>query len=282
MANNTSFNIRVSVQITDASIGKAYMFATPVSDNANVSTIMTHLENKSLTETNMILLGTFEGKNAVNNLSGNIDTAISIVSSPFSTSSLLDNEEYDVFVYAVDHYNNRAVQKHPQSPVKMMSNTIVINWTNLFIGDVDANKFAEHRNFDVPNPMINLTGNVFDFSRHSSGEANKLYINGNVDVSEFVVDSVDVVVTESQKTDIEVHALLNKIRVMGNFSNFNQIVVDQTNEVTPSNIEFGKDYYVYSIINDHGLLKKYVKLVTTVTTGTVPVLQDVTVKIDEI
>lgn len=274
---SNSYNIQVSVNITDASSGSAYMFAVPTG-TTNETEIVNMLKLKELLPTHLVSLGDFEGFNQVNEMSGNIDEYL--ILSDKSTSSFQSNFEYDVYVYAIDMYKNRTVLKHPESPVLMTSETIVLAWTNLFVANSAATKFAEHRNLSVPDPVLNLTGNVFDFSKHGAGQANKLYIQGNVDMSEFIIDSVKVVVSETELSDaqIEDRATAHGLPVTDSVP----IVVHQTTEATPTDIMFGKTYNVYSVMHDRGLNKKYIRHVTSVTTGTQPALQDVVVKIDEI
>jgi hypothetical protein len=254
------------------------MFATKSENNVTESDIMAKLISNDLVETDLISLGSFTGGNSVNDMSGNITDYIVDLDNPATKQTIISGLSMDVFVYARDKYKNRAVLKHPQSPVIMSSETIVLTWeASLFIKNVDDTKFAEHRNLAVPKPRVNFGENMFDFSKHMDGP--KLYLDGNVDISEFVVDSARLVITSSTRDDPVVKTMSNlAVTDFGNVS----FVVDQTHDDPPNNIEFGKTYYVYSVLHDYGLNKDYVNLEKTVQTGTAPALQNVYVKIDEV
>ena len=199
--------------------------------------------------------------------------------------------QYDVYIYAIDPFKNKAVQKHPLSPINMTSETITIaEVTDLFIGDANTIEFAEHRNLAVADPTLTTAKSLFDFH---NGREDELYLMDPVlDKSEFVVDTVKVVALKT--------APAGSLQSVADFVNTNENVgtlvesfgpgtetklekvFDNVSDTTGKALDIGEAYKVYSVIHNEGLNKDHVRLIQTVAAGTLPVISDATALIKEI
>jgi len=301
-----AYRITVSAQVKDNSGGTAYAFAVPAGAIANESQILQKIKARQLVpETHMFELGAF-GTNFTT-LTGSVENFVNWDDLSAANQALINYDgpagvgSYDVYIYAIDAFNNRAVQKHPLSPIQMTSETITIaEVTDLFIGDASTIEFAEHRNLAVPDPTLSTENPLFDFH---NGRTTQLYLMEPVlDKSEFVVDSVKVVALKTAPTtdaQIATFAETNGTLVVS----FSEIITpagntsfgpgatetaipkvfDSVSDTTGSEIlTIGEEYKVYSVIRNHGLNKDHVRLIQTVAAGTLPVITDATALIKEI
>jgi hypothetical protein len=279
--SSNTFRISVNARVKDASGGQAYTFALQEGHGKSISNLLDDIVAKNLETSSMVLLGDFV--DTFTELSANIESIVEISGgNTFSTNTLPSTGNVDVFVYAIDIYKNRALQKHPQSPVQLISDTITLNFApELFIG-AGVTEYAEHRNLDVDLPTFTINESLFDFDAPDGNQ--KLYVkNGNLDFSEFVVDSVKLVAFESAQTESAVVTYVN------NDANAEKVFSLDLTQAVPGTITmptfpvtFGQEYFLYSVIHDHGLNKDYVKLVKQDYAGQPPVIVSTTAKIVEV
>jgi hypothetical protein len=299
MASENTFRISVSASFSDASGGDAYAFAVPTESISDTVEIINKIKSKDLTDSKMLSLGAFEAGGVPTPLSGNIEVFLDWADPTLGTSTLIGGGSYDVYVYAIDPFKNRVVQKHPQSPVTMTTETIVLAWptATMFIGGLteSSNKFAEHRDI-YTTPSINVTsGSTFDFYEPSHRDA--LYVIdpvlNNADYqtldptspAEYLVDSVKVValLSTNSETDLAIVEHANGIH------GINVNAFDSGNNYQIANIAdtglgivYGTEYKVYAVIHAVGFDKTYVEIIDTVFAGKPPVLSDLNVEIVEI
>lgn len=296
-----AYRITVSAQVKDNSGGTAYAFAVPTGAIANESDILQKIKANQLPETKMFPLQTADGGTTFGpeftTLTGNVESFVNWIDLTTPNEVLLnynansDVGSYDVYIYAIDNFKNRAVQKHPLSPIQMTSETITIaEITDLFIGDANTIEFAEHRNLAVADPTLTPSGPLFDFH---NGRTDKLYLMDPVlDKSEFVVDTVKVVALKTAPVgDLQAVATF----VNGGFGTLVESfgpeapetlipkVFDSVSDTGAGrDLTIGEEYKVYSVIRNHGLNKDHVRLIQTVNAGTLPDITGATAVIKEI
>lgn len=281
--SSNTFRISVNARVKDASGGQAYTFAFREGHGKSISDLLDDIVTKKLETTHMVSLGDFGAE--FSNLSANIENIVEIsgVSNYDNSSPLPSSGNVDVYVYAVDIYKNRALQKHPNSPVQLISDTITLAFppANMFIDGANVEEYAEHRNWNVSEPTFETNDSLFYFD---AVDRNKLYVkNGNLNFSEFIVDSVKLVAFDSPQPDLA--AVVNYVKSPVNAAQV--FSVDHTQAIPPvidmpTPVTFGKEYFVYSVIHDRGLDKNYVRLVKQDYAGQPPVIESVTAKIVEL
>lgn len=295
-----AYRITVSAQVKDNSGGTAYAFAVPAGAIDDESQILKKIKANQLPETKMFVLQTADGETVFGpnftTLTGNVENFVNWDNLTTPNEALLnynansDVGSYDVYIYAIDNFKNRAVQKHPLSPIQMTSETITIaEITDLFIGDASTIKFAEHRNLDVADPKLTTEKPLFDFH---NGRISQLYLMDPVlDKSEFVVDTVKVVALKTAPgSDLQAVATFvnggvgTLVESFGLGATETPIpkVFDSVSDTTVRDLTIGEEYKVYSVIRNHGLNKDHVRLIQTVNAGTLPVIIGATAVIKEI
>ena len=298
-----AYRITVSAQVKDNSGGTAYAFAVPAGAIANESDILQKIKANQLPETKMFPLQTADGGTTFGpeftTLTGNVESFVNWDNLALANEALLNYDgpagvvgSYDVYIYAIDNFKNRAVQKHPLSPIKMTSETITIaEITDLFIGDAGTIEFAEHRNLDVADPTLTPSGPLFDFHNAGGARTDQLYLMEPVlDKSEFVVNTVKVVALKAPGSDLQaVATFVNEgfgtlVESFGPEAPETRIpkVFDSVSDTTGRDLTIGEEYKVYSVIRNHGLNKDHVRLIQTVNAGTLPDITGATAVIKEI
>lgn len=296
-----AYRITVSAQVKDNSGGTAYAFAVPAGAITDDAQILQKIKSKQLKpETHMFELGTF-GPNFTT-LTGSVESFVSWDNLSAANQALLNYDEtssigqYDVYIYAIDPFKNKAVQKHPLSPIQMTSDTITIaEVTDLFIGDASTIEFAEHRNLAVADPTLTTAKSLFDFHNVNGPRTDFLYLMDPVlNESEFVVDTVKVVALQNAPPDVQSVATFAETKgtLVESFGPGTETVIpavfDSVSDTTAGRaLVFGETYKVYSVIHNEGLKKDHVRLMeingsTTVNAGTLPVISDATALIKEV
>lgn len=293
-----AYRITVSAQVKDNSGGTAYAFAVPagaITDDAQI--LQKVKSNQLVPETHMFELGTF-GPNFTT-LTGNVESFVNWADLSAANQALLNYDaagpsgEYDVYIYAIDAFKNKAVQKHPLSPIQMTSDTITIaevtNLADMFINLIDdpdnTNQFAEHRNLAVADPTLTTAKSLFDFH---NGRTDALYLmDPELDKSEFFVGTVKVVALQNSDTDAQIAAFAEtKGTLVESFDSGTETVIpavfDSVSDTTGRALVFGETYKVYSVIHNVGLNKDHVRLMATVPAGENPVITDATALITEV
>lgn len=295
-----AYRITVSAQVKDNSGGTAYAFAVPAGAIPSDAQILQKVKSNQLVpETHMFQLGTFGP--LFTTLTGNVESFVNWADLSVANQALLNYDAdtsagvYDVYIYAIDAFKNRAVQKHPLSPIQMTSDTITIaevtNLADMFINLIDdnTNQFAEHRNLTVADPTLTTAKSLFDFH---NGRTDALYLmEPALNESEFVVDTVKVVALAATTGSLQsVADFVNNNENVGTLvESFGtgtetklEKVFDSVSDATGRPLLIGETYNVYSVIHNEGLKKDHVHLMATVPAGETPVITDATALITEI
>lgn len=305
-----AYRITVSAQVKDNSGGTAYAFAVPAGAITNDAQILQKVKSKQLVpETHMFVLQTAGGDTTFGpnftTLTGNVESFVNWDNLSAANQALLNYDaagpsgQYDVYIYAIDPFKNRAVQKHPLSPIRMTSDTITIqevtNMTEMFIklsDDPDnTNQFAEHRKLDVADPTLTTEKSLFDFHNVNGPRKDALYLmDPELDESEFYVDTVRVVALKDpvSATDAQIATFAKtKGTLVESFGTGTETklekVFDSISDTTAGRaLVIGETYEVYSVIHNKGLNKDHVHLMATVAAGTFPVISGATALIKEV
>lgn len=284
-ASSNTFRISVSARVKDASGGQAYAFALQAGHGKGILALLDDIRTKQLETSSMVLLGDFGAEFSDPGLSANITNYLdhTTTSPSYAVTALPSEGNFDVYVYAIDIFKNHTLQKHPQSPVALISDTITLALppADMFIDGANVEEYAEHRNWNVSEPTFETNDSLFYFD---AVDRNKLYVkNGELKRSEFIVDSVELVAFDSFQSDLA--AVVDYVKSPVNAAQV--FSVDHTQAIPtsitmPTSVTFGKEYFVYSVIHDRGLDKNYVRLVKQDYAGQPPVIESVTAKIVEL
>lgn len=298
-----AYRITVSAQVKDNSGGTAYAFAVPAGAITDDAQILQKVKSKQLVpETHMFVLRTAGGDTTFGpnftTLTGNVESFVNWDNLSAANQALLNYDaagpsgQYDVYIYAIDPFKNKAVQKHPLSPIRMTSDTITIQEvTDLFIGDASTIEFAEHRKLDVPDPTLTTAKAMFDFHNVNGPRKDALYLmEPTLNKSEFVVDTVRVVALQNAPTDVQdiVTFAETKGTLVESFlpdtteTKIPKVFDSVSDTTTGRDLVIGETYNVYSVIHNKGLNKDHVRLMATVAAGTLPVISDATALIKEV
>lgn len=285
--------IQVSATVRNNSGGTAYAFA--LDHNPSIWEIKEKIKDGKFTLTTMTNLGTFDVSGT--SLSNNVTTFIQwdSVESAIASSDLVSFDdsnadavvgEYYMFIYAVDLYQNTNVMAHPQNPIRMTTETIVLTRAlDLLYGDGSVN-YAEQRN-GVSDANVTLLTPLFDFY---NGRTDMLYANISVDPNESAVNEVSVVAFSSQivpmlnvstfshKTVIYQEIFGSAISIEESIDTFFTDMTDTTGTLFNSANWYGQTFYVYVVMHDIGF-DKWIVTEFEVQAGVPPNLSDSTAEI---
>lgn len=210
------------------------------------------------------------------------------------------NTQYYVYLYAVDSYDNSVSVQYDNVVSIDVSTTSVVHF-DLFMQYVTnpppSGTIAQLRN-SPPIPNVTYSGDMFRFYEQDTFPTwnQKLFANIQVNPEESIITgNVYTIAVETRATSLnDVANLINNnldaTRVYDGTPLYNSTIHHLDEEISMfypnvdpgvSNVsmEFGKSYYVYSMVKDIGFNTDAVMENTMVTTGTNPILNAVNITV---
>lgn len=292
-------HISVNANVSDESGANVYVtaFETAVDENAwkaNIESGQWDLVNLAVQ-----LQPAVPNGHQLVTVSGNIEHAYANLDS-VEPMDIDVHKSYHVYMYAVDVYNNSVAAKHGFIVNVDVATTTIVSF-DPFMQYVDnppdTGTFAQLRALPEE-PNVSYHGEFFRFHDQSTYTEwhSELYADLHVNPNESVISgNVYTIAVERYESNLDnveafINARLDDTLVYATSPKYNANI-DVNNEViqrfypnvdpgtSEVDMEFGKTYHVYSMVQDIGFRKDVVKHTAVAQTGTPPNVSTVSVRV---